>query len=265
MNNYLKKFTEDLQMKGKYTFTLDEIRDTFPNGKEALRLALNRMSKKGKIVPVRKGFYVIVPPEYAGMGILPPVLFIDELMKFLKKPYYVSLYSAAALHGAAHQQPMEFYVTTTHPPNRDIYSRGVKINYFTKTALPETGISEIKTDTGWVKVSGTELTAYDLVFFQNKTGGLNRASTVIDELSGSMTKENLRQLNVNGFSAASLQRLGYLLDKVLLKYELAGEIFNVLQGKKIYPVPLNSAKLKTGHIVDPKWKVIMNETIETEL
>jgi predicted transcriptional regulator of viral defense system len=59
---------------------------------------------------IREGFYVIVPLEYASSGILPPEWFIDELMKFLRQPYYVGLLSAAAIHGAAHQQPQEFHV-----------------------------------------------------------------------------------------------------------------------------------------------------------
>src|SRR4030042_6092934 len=73
------------------------------------------------------------------MGILPPVLFIDDLMKVLNKPYYVSLFSASALHGAAHQQPFEFYVTTVYPANRRINSNGVIINFYIKTRITETG------------------------------------------------------------------------------------------------------------------------------
>ncbi|KAA6343689.1 hypothetical protein EZS27_008633 [termite gut metagenome] len=41
---------------------------------------------------------------------LSPYLFIDNLMKSLDKPYYVSLSSAAALYGAVHQQPMRYTV-----------------------------------------------------------------------------------------------------------------------------------------------------------
>jgi hypothetical protein len=41
---------------------------------------------------------------------LPINLFIDDMMKSLNKRYYVGLISAAALHGAAHQKPMEYYV-----------------------------------------------------------------------------------------------------------------------------------------------------------
>lgn len=265
MNNYLLKYIEGLQKAGRYTFTLKKIREAHPTGKDAIRLALNRLSKKGKIVPVRKGFYVIVPPEYAGMGILPPVLFIDDLMKVLNKTYYVSHYSAAALHGAAHQQPLEFHVTTVYPANRRINSNGMVINFYTKNRIPGTGIVGIKTDTGFVKVSGRELTAYDLIYFQNKAGGLNRAATTIDELSVKMKQETLRKMNSGEFSSATLQRLGYLLDRVLSRSDLGDSILSVLADRKIYPVSLNTLKSKSGHKTDPKWKVIINDIIESEL
>jgi hypothetical protein len=37
------------------------------------------------------------------MGIVPPEFYIDDLMKHLTRPYYVSLLNAAAFYGAAHQ------------------------------------------------------------------------------------------------------------------------------------------------------------------
>ena len=40
------------------------------------------------------------------------MLWIDDLMRFHHVPYYVGLLSAAALHGAAHQQPQEFQVVS---------------------------------------------------------------------------------------------------------------------------------------------------------
>jgi hypothetical protein len=51
---------------------------------------------------------------------LPPYLFIDDLMKSLDKPYYVGLLSAAALYGTAHQQPMGYTVISQSPAPRSI-------------------------------------------------------------------------------------------------------------------------------------------------
>jgi len=42
------------------------------------------------------------------------------LMRSLNKPYYIGLLSAATLHGASRQQPMEYFVGTGQPTIRKI-------------------------------------------------------------------------------------------------------------------------------------------------
>ena len=51
---------------------------------------------------------------------------------YLGKPYYVGLLSAAALHGAAHQQPMTDYIVTQTPAPRNISNKRLKIAFFAK-------------------------------------------------------------------------------------------------------------------------------------
>ncbi len=94
------KFFVELQSQGRYTFTFDELRSRFDLSEETLLQGLYRYKTKKQVAQIRKSFYAIIPPEYSKQGMLPPYLFIDDLMKSLNKPYYVALLSAAALHGA---------------------------------------------------------------------------------------------------------------------------------------------------------------------
>jgi hypothetical protein len=89
----------------------------------------------------------VLVPEYAARGILPPINFIDALMTFVGKPYYVALLSAAALHEAAHQQPQEFFVITTRKqlPTK---KKNIKINYVTKKNIPFKLLEKRKTTSG---------------------------------------------------------------------------------------------------------------------
>ncbi|NGM73129.1 hypothetical protein G5B32_07720 [Sphingobacterium sp. SGL-16] len=58
-------------------------------------------------------------------------------MKFLERPYYAGLLNAASFHGAAHQQPQEFFVFTNFPTLRPTSKKGIKINYISKSkSLP---------------------------------------------------------------------------------------------------------------------------------
>lgn len=82
----------------------------------------------------RREFYVVVPPEYRATGSPPASWFIDELMRHLEQPYYVGLLSAAAIHGASHQQPMTFQVVTSRS-TREMRTGKVIIR-FSKLKLP---------------------------------------------------------------------------------------------------------------------------------
>ena len=115
--NYLEDFTDKLRIKGRYTFSLEEIRTEFKTTEEAIKKALNRMTNKGKITPLRKGFYLIVPPEYSVQKTLPPIMFMDQMMRYLEKKYYVGLLNAASFFGASHQAPQEFFVITEKSHN----------------------------------------------------------------------------------------------------------------------------------------------------
>ena len=59
---------------GVLAFTLNEIREKFPSFSEvAIKSALRRISENGAVMPVRKGFYAIIPLGYALRGVLPLV------------------------------------------------------------------------------------------------------------------------------------------------------------------------------------------------
>ena len=111
----LSSFADDLQAAGRYTFVSREARAALGVSEIALANAARRLKERGRLASPRRGFYVIVPTEYRAAGAPPPSWFIDDLMRYLGQPYYVALLSAAALHGASHQQSMVFQVMTDRP------------------------------------------------------------------------------------------------------------------------------------------------------
>jgi len=68
---------------------------------EAYLKVVQRLVDKGRISPKRQNFYLIIPPEYATRQTLPLGFFVDNLIKFLDRNYYVGLLTAAMNHGAA--------------------------------------------------------------------------------------------------------------------------------------------------------------------
>jgi predicted transcriptional regulator of viral defense system len=264
--NYLLAWIEKQQSWGLYTFGLDQVKQEFRDISEsAILLALTRLSKKNRIISIYKGFYLIVPPEYSTRGVLPPVQFIDDLMNHIGKPYYVGLLSAAALYGAAHQQPQEYFIVTISK-QISTQKKGIRINYFTKKEIHDNLLVKHKTPTGFVKVSSPELTAIDLIYYHNRVGGINRVCTVINELSEKISPENLNMDLIKTTSIASIQRLGYVFENVVNQPLLAKELFKLLIKERIkfFMQPLKAGGKRNDSPKDEKWKIIINTEIEIE-
>ena len=89
-NIKVRNWIENLEQRGRISFSLDQLAEENPEISEtAIKSALIRLSKKGKVVSIHKGFYLIISSEYALRGIIPPIQFIDDLMKYLNRSYYV--------------------------------------------------------------------------------------------------------------------------------------------------------------------------------
>ncbi len=252
---------------GRNAFSLDRVESELPQYSEtAIKRSLNRLSRKGKIVSAHKGYYVIVTPQYSSRGILPPALFIDGLMRFLERPYYIGLLNAAAFYGAAHQVPQEFFVFTSFPPMRPTVKKGIKVNYITRKEIPENLLEERKTETGTIKISSPELTAADLVQHTKRVGGLNRVVEVLAELTDAIRTEKMNKEFIQFVPTAVIQRLGYLLETAIGAGALAEELYRSanLYEEKFFPVPLNSTGRKRGFPLETRWNIIVNESIDSE-
>jgi len=261
----LPEYIDSLQRKGRYTFSLNEIQSGFNGSRPALQLALNRLIRKERIVSVHRGFYVIVPLEYQASGILPADQFIDDMMNHLGKPYYVGLLSAAALHGAAHQRPQEFYVISVSPNMRPLMKKGLKINFISKSNFPDSGIEDKKTVTGYFKISNPALTAYDIVSFEMRTGGIARVAEVLAELAETIQPGDFHLYQEIPVSVSVIQRLGYLLESVVGFEELSNALYKRMMQSIRFPTVLSTLRSKTGFPSDNRWKIIENTSIELDI
>lgn len=262
---YLEDFVNELRSNGRYAFSLPELRNKFKQSDEAIKKALQRLKKKKEIALIRNEFYVIITPEYRSKGILPPSLFIAELMKFLEKDYYVGLLNAASYYGAAHQQPQSFSVITMKPGLRNINNDNLKINFYIKKEWSKDDIVQKKVDTGYINVSSPELTALDLVYYFDQAGGLNRVATVLEELCESINADKMINVVKRYAPVTAVQRLGFLLDEILKKQNLSDPIKEYLKTVNFFPVLLRPQKEKTGMKTGNDWKVVQNAAIETDL
>lgn len=265
MNNKihnLSDFIFDLQGQGKMYFTIDMVRAQFSWKEEIIKKYLHRFSKKNAILSIRQGFYLIIPPEYSHSGILPPEMFIHELMSYLKQNYYVALLTAAMYHGASHQKPQEFFVVIEGKSLRRVEKNGVRINFITKKNLNLAGINQIKTSTGYMNISNPEMTFLDLLTYENRIGGINRAIEIMMEINETLSIARFKKVLEN-VQITVLQRAAYILENLLERKNFADYIFIKLNPKKIYRTGLSSRVKNIGNCTN-RWKVVENIILEIE-
>ncbi len=255
-------FIESLQSAGRYVFTRDEALKALRASQVALKNALWRLAKAGRVVSPRRGFYVTVPLEYRAAGSIPPAWFIRELMAYLRRPYYVGLLSAAALHGAAHQSPQEFQVVTDRPL-RPIEVGRTRIRFVKKAHLAKTPTAGVKTPTGEIRVSSPEATALDLVRYPEHAGYLSNVATILSELAERLDPEALVRAAEADSEPAYAQRLGYLLDRVG-RGEVAASLAEWIRSKAPGVTPLRPDRPTSGAPRDARWRVAVNEEVEAD-
>jgi predicted transcriptional regulator of viral defense system len=260
---YIDDYLLNIRSKGRFSFTFEELKQTFNSSDQAIRQKIYRLKADNKISIIRKDFYVALPPEYAEKGSLPIYLYIDDLMKYLGRNYYLGLYSAASLYGAAHQQPMEFQAIVQNPM-RDIVENDTRINFFVRKTWREESIEKKKSVAGYFNVSSPELTALDFMSFNGKIGGISRIVPVMEELIEEIKPSKMYKTASVYSQISSIQRLGYLFDRIYDRQDLANAIRRTLKGKKTQNILLSISSPKKGNI-DKDWKVDVNTIIETDL
>ena len=262
---YLAEYIKEKLSLEEYSFSTEELQAVTHKEKEALTTDLSYLTKKGDIMPLRRGFYLIIPPRYSKQGKLPIQLYIENLFKNLNRPYYLGLYSAAKFHGASHQQVQRDYIITTKPTLLDITRGVMDLRFFTTSNWPEKNILIKKADAGTYKISDPVLTAVDLIHYQNKLGGLNRMLSVIEELIEEMNAVHLNNLLSWYPHKSTLQRFGYLLEDLHPHNPLIDLLFEYFESMKFYPVLLSPESRQKPGAVDNRWKVDVNLIVENDI
>jgi len=259
----LAVWVDSRQMLGFYTFTRDEAFAALKLSRMAFDRAASRLAVKKRLVRIHHGFYAIIPLEHRATGVLPPDWFINDLMKYMKRPFYVGVLSAAAYHGASHQKIQAYHVVTDRSM-RDIRCRGVVIRFFRKTNIAVTPLEQMKGYVGYLPVSTPEATALDVVRYYRRAGGLGRVMTVLQELHETIDSRRLIQATKMDNCLSCAQRLGWLLEQT----EFAGKAakFHDWMAKQApLPVRLNPSLPIKGSKRDKRWNVWLNTDVEGDL
>ena len=255
-------WVDTLQASGRYSFLRSELPAATGLPGEAVKKALQRLARQRRVVKVKRYFFVIVPIEYRNAGGPPPSWFIDDLMKAMQTPYYVGLLSAAAIHGASHQQPQEFQVVTDRPVRTLEVGRG-RIRFVAYKHLANVPVQNVKTATGTMRVSTPEATAVNLVRFARVAGHIDNVATVLAELAGTLSPKKLLAAVRSVDDLPGAQRLGFLLDAVGAERQ-ANTLHRWLDRQSLRHVPLRQGRPANDGERNERWRVSYTQAVEID-
>ena len=214
----LESYLEDRLAQGRAYFVREEAQARLGLSSSAWDTALARQVRKARAVSLKHGFYLILRPEDRSLGAPDPVRWIDPLMQHLQLDYRVSLLRAAAFHGSSHQAAMVFQVIVP----RQI--RGLEVGRQRLEFVyqnPETfdgvnrpdWLDSIKSDAGFAKAAGIELTLLDCARYFHKAAGINGLAQIVKDLGGKASPRKLAEIAAQ-YENSSVRRLGYLLERM---------------------------------------------------
>jgi len=268
----LDHYLDELLSSGWAYFSREEAVETLGMSSAAFIAAARRLVKKHRLVCPRRGFYLILRPEDRVSGAPDPVRWIDPLMNYLSLDYRISLLRAAAFHGATHQAAMVFQVIVPKQLRAfDIGRHRLQFIYqapaaFAKTNLPD-WLSQMKSEAGFARVAGAELTLLDCARYFHKAAGINGVAQIVQDLGASADPCKLAKAAL-AYENSVVRRLGYLLDhaghtrqaKVLEPFARKSKSMKSLD-PSIKPLIESLAKL---HEKDAKWMLVINEPVEID-
>jgi len=203
---------------------------------------------------------VVVRPEDQKWGAPPAKEFIDYLMDYLEKPYYVGVLSAAQIHGAAHHALRVFQVVveTTSP---DIETGRAPIHFIENSNLEEASVDRKKTRTGYIQVSTPEATVVDVVYYRKHAAGLDNVANIIIELGEDLEPSKLFEAAVRMHGTATIQRLGFILDKYGFKRR-SDPLESWVRNQDVSRVSLLPSGERSGVHHDKRWHVLVNRELD---
>lgn len=251
---------EALISEGRYCATTQELAALTGSTPAATRQAMARLRRWGKVFSPARGLYVMVPAEYRSWGAVPGEWFVDAMMGFLDRHYYVGFLTAAAMHGAAHQAPQTFQVVTTkYLPHRD-FGR-VRMRFTTTDRVTDMAVEQRVTHTGYFRIATRETTVVDLVWRFREGGGISNVATVVREI-GTLDGDELARLAPLR-NRATVRRLGWLIAQYRSDVD-PHWLRVVARPGEGEPVLLSPSAPKRGR-VDKGWGVVLNVTVEPDV
>lgn len=211
MDRVADVFISQRLASGRTAFPLVDLVQATGLSVTAARNQLLRLKDRVTRVSPRHRFFLIVSPEHRAVGAPPVAWWLHDYFQWLGAPYYLALQSAASVLGS-NPQALQVTQVMTKLPRRPLEIGRIRIQFFVKRAVEQTPTQPLANAYAPLQVSTPEATAFDLVHYATRIGGIGRVAETILPLLPLMRPAELRRVLKIEDEPATAQRLGFVLE-----------------------------------------------------
>ena len=196
---------------GRVAFPLADLVKETGLSVTAARNQLLRLKNRVTRVSPRQQFFLIVSPEHRAVGAPPVAWWLHDYFQWLGEPYYLALQSAASSFGS-NPQALQVTQVMTKISRRALEIGRIRVQFFVKRTVEQTPTQPLANAYAPLQVSIPEATAFDLIQYAARIGGIGRAAETIAPLLPLIRPAELRRVLKIEDEPATAQRLGFVLE-----------------------------------------------------
>jgi len=254
MDGAAEAFIDQRLALGRVAFPLAELVKQTGLSVTAARKQLLRLGNRVTRVSPRQQFFLIVSPEHRVVGAPPVGWWLHDYFQWMGEPYYLALQSAASSLGSNPQALQETQVMTKIP-HRPLEIGRIRVQFFVKRTVEQTPTQRLANAFAPLQVSSPEATAFDLIRYAARIGGIGRAAETITPLLPLVRPPELRRLLKIEGESATAQRLGFILEK--LRAIALAKVVEASLPRALNLVPLVPGSRGIAPEIKP-WRILNN-------
>ena len=137
---------------------------------------------------------------------------------------------------------------------------------FLKTNVPD-WLAQMKSEAGFAKVAGVELTLLDCTRYFHKAAGISGVAQIVQDIGATADPRKLANASMS-YENSAVRRLGYLLDLAGHARQAKTLESFARQAKSMKPLDPSVKSLVEAlaelHEKDSKWMLVINEPVEID-
>lgn len=205
-----------LEQEGMEVFLYRDARRILGGSQDSTKGVLRRLRKKGRILEIEKGKYLLVPSRAGVEGSWSQVPYL--LVPRLVEEYYVGFWSALNHWGLTEQVPRTVFVATTKQ-KRPVEFGPTTFRFVRISPKKFFGTTDTKIAGGSFRISDREKTIVDCLDFPHYAGGMDEITKALWEGRNELDFAKLMRHAKRQGVGVLLRRLGYLLEVMGLAEE----------------------------------------------